>query len=121
MGGRVPWESTSFSLNPKIGLGFMNPIWVEKGSKGFHLKNASIRGRPSIKAKKEQAEKKVGKVGTLKGGKMVVPNRVKLGLGKPNPKFGLGFMNPIWVQNGSKGFHLENVSSRGRPSIGASG
>jgi len=90
MGGRVPWESTSFSLNPKIGLGFMNPIWVEKGSKGLHLKNASIRGRPYIKAKKEQAEKKVGKVGTLKGGKMVVPNRVSWVWVSQTPKLDWG-------------------------------
>ena len=36
---------------------------------------------------------------------MVMPNRVGLGLGWPNPKLGLGFMNPIGVERGPEGLH----------------
>ena len=50
---------------------------------------------------------------------MVMPNRVGLGLGWPNPKLGLGFMNPIGVERGPEGLHPRNASIRGRPSIGA--
>ena len=52
-------------------------------------------------------------------GKMVMPNRVGLGLGWPNPKLGLGFMNPIWVESGPNGMHPKNASIRGRPTMGA--
>ena len=34
---------------------------------------------------------------------MVMPNRVGMGLDWPNPKLGLGFMNPIWVERGQFG------------------
>jgi len=51
---------------------------------------------------------------------MVMPNRVGLGLGWPNPKLGLGFMNPIGVGKGSEGLHPEGVTTRGRASTGAS-
>ena len=50
-----------------------------------------------------------------------MPNRVGLGLGWTNPKLGLGFMNPIWVERGPEGFHPEGVTTRGRASTGASG
>ena len=52
---------------------------------------------------------------------MVMPNIVGLGLGLPNPKLGLGFMNLIGVEKGPKGFHPEGVTTRGRASTGASG
>ena len=50
-----------------------------------------------------------------------MPNRVGLGLDCPNPKLGLGFMNPIWVVRGPEGLHPEGVTARGRASSGASG
>ena len=48
---------------------------------------------------------------------MVMPSRVGLGLVWPNPKFGLGFMTPIWVEKGPEGLHPESVTTRGRASI----
>jgi len=52
---------------------------------------------------------------------MVMPNKVGLGLGWPNPKLGLGFMNPIGVGKGPEGLHPDGVTTRGRASTGASG
>ena len=42
------------TLNPKLGLGFMIPIWVEKGPRESHPNNASIRRRTSIRANDEE-------------------------------------------------------------------
>ena len=50
-----------------------------------------------------------------------MPNKVGLGLGWPNPKPVLGFMNPIGVENGHEGLHPDGVTARGRASTGASG
>ena len=46
--------------NPKLSLGFMNPIWVEMGPGGLHPRNASIRGRPSIGANDIQVGEALG-------------------------------------------------------------
>jgi len=52
---------------------------------------------------------------------MVLPSRVGLGWGWPNPKLGLGFTNPIWVEKGPDGLFPEMVKTRGRASTGADG